>query len=109
MMAKSRPDRNEYDGAGLFLMAGVLLAIGILDIADGRWWTALLGLGVLALYLVGLARARRQSLRRCRIEQGLCPHCGYDLRASRTRCPECGKLIPYSILIRRNAHESGDS
>jgi hypothetical protein len=107
-MAKSRPVENEYDGGGLLFAAGVLFTIGILDIADGRWWTALLGLGFLAVYLVGLVRARRWQQRQSRIDQGCCPQCGYDLRASRTRCPECGKLIPYSIPTRRNAHESAD-
>jgi hypothetical protein len=48
------------------------------------WLPALLTAVLPAAWLIRFRQARR-ALRR-----GLCPTCGYDLRASPERCPECG-------------------
>jgi hypothetical protein len=37
---------------------------------------------------------RRSCVRRRRSRLGLCARCGYDLRASGEKCPECGADIP---------------
>jgi hypothetical protein len=36
----------------------------------------------------------RRNSRRVWIAHGLCPTCGYDMRASRNLCPECGSTVP---------------
>jgi len=61
-------------------------------IAVAYW---LLLLPTLPLPVIAIARHRR---RRHRETSNLCPTCGYDLRATPDRCPECG-AVPASSAV----------
>ncbi|MCX5660453.1 MAG: hypothetical protein NTW19_12125 [Planctomycetota bacterium] len=51
------------------------------------YWVLILVTGALPLWaLPGLLRRRPKP--------GMCRQCGYDLRASKNACPECGEAIP---------------
>ena len=52
------------------------------------YWVVPLAFAPLAV--CAIIDMRRRVTRRRRVRLGLCPACGYDLRASPGRCPECG-------------------
>jgi hypothetical protein len=54
------------------------------------YWMLLLPLLILPALKLRAAMRNQQS--RGRTRRGLCGHCGYDLRGSHDRCPECGAL-----------------
>jgi hypothetical protein len=51
-------------------------------------WPLLVSLGLVSLGV--MLRVRRRRARRA----GRCVQCGYDLRATPQRCPECGSVSP---------------
>lgn len=56
------------------------------------YWSLLLL--TIVMPLVWLLWWRRSRLRRWQVAHRWCIACGYDLRASKERCPECGTPIP---------------
>jgi hypothetical protein len=65
---------------------------GTMDPADA-WYQYASGPGWILLPLAAIPfalRLRRLLIRRRRWKRGLCIECGYDLRESTGRCPECG-------------------
>jgi hypothetical protein len=66
------PDEHPAEGWGLVLPCWLLALLTAIFPAVWLCWG----------YQGGIARQR--------LDIGLCPNCGYDLRASPKRCPECG-------------------
>jgi hypothetical protein len=60
---------------------GSMHAVGV------PWW-AVVACTAAAPFVYTTRRLRRRRLQRV----GLCPNCGYDLRATPGRCPECGTV-----------------
>jgi hypothetical protein len=84
-----RPGHAADDGA----VPGTVLGFGLAAVA-GTGWMVAVPYWAFAGVLVGpaVARARRAVRHRRDVAQGLCPSCGYDLRATPERCPECGTV-----------------
>lgn len=63
--------------------------------------TVTVGVGAcLGVMAIAPMFSKRKSRAQRRFEQGLCPSCGYDVRATPDRCPECGRRVALSPLER---------
>jgi hypothetical protein len=78
---------------GILYFAGVLAYSGVSAFSVGLLavWT-----GISAWSVVVNWQAMRSSERKAR---GCCAQCGYDLRASPDRCPECGAHASQADVI----------
>ena len=63
---------------------------------------------VIALSIAPAVWARRVWRQRVRQRTGLCPRCGYDLRATPGRCPECGHEVAVDSQADGQPVESAD-
>ena len=76
-----------FDRAGFALVGGRW--------RDSKHWTFVLPFWSLTVLLAVLPTRRLwRTLRRANLEsKGQCATCGYDLRATPDRCPECGMVV----------------
>jgi hypothetical protein len=65
---------------------------------NGRWIAIPYWLLTLICSLPLMLLLAKRLHHRHRVHRGLCTNCGYDLRASPDRCPECGQSIRASAL-----------
>jgi hypothetical protein len=98
---ESRSDRR---------LLGITVPHGRVSGPDADWWPWACPFWLLTLITVALPAGRFALMRR-RLSHGgaaRCIYCGYDLRATPDRCPECG-AIPQMAMERKDHAELRDA
>jgi hypothetical protein len=80
------------------VLEGLTLTSSIRYIEAPHWALCLV---FIVLPAMVLRLWRKSRLRGMRLRLGLCPRCGYDLRATSGRCPECGHAGETDAAIKR--------
>ena len=79
-------DDSNWHFAGVYYWSGKIDFYSYHFIELSFWDVSFLFAALPGLWIVQRIRHRRHSA------AGLCPTCGYDLRATPDRCPECGAV-----------------
>lgn len=83
------PDAWTHAGISVGSRVGFPNQPSPLWVAIAPWWTIFVIVSLPTFFLVARS-VRHWDQRRTRRRKNQCQDCGYDLRASPTRCPECG-------------------
>ena len=88
--------RQFWSSTFMFLYAGSF-GLAVHEFGFGRLIAAAIMMALAPMFFVLHMLISPRRLKRMRLQAGLCVECGYDLRATPERCPECGLEMPERV------------